>query len=198
MASFPWQSSSYEDTDHLSLSGSSLSARNIVFFGSSASLFCVSLFSLLPVGAVAKEKSAFCFFSLQHQRVNAGNIFTSKLFGFSLQPYLRSAAHCKEGQCGGTGGRLVEQRERYGACGGRCSLTDRAAALQYFFFHFVFFLTAGSGTKQQQLCLEEVAKHCLEGCSPVFLATLVLQLCVAGKVEPCKALAVIHWDAAKL
>lgn len=67
-----------------------------------------------------------------------------------------------------------------------------------FSFTLLFFLTAGSGTKQQQLCLEEVAKHCLEGCSPVFLATLVLQLCVAGKVEPCKALAVIHWDAAKL
>lgn len=61
-----------------------------------------------------------------------------------------------------------------------------------------FFLTAGSGKERQWLCLQEVAKHCLEGCLPIFSATLVLQLCVAGKVEPCKALAVIHWGAAKL
>jgi len=99
-----------------------------------------------------------------------------------------------------TGSRLVEQLGRYGAFGGQCSLTDRVAALQHLYLSgSSFSLTAVTGKERQRLCPQEVAKCFLEEpVSPNLLSHSCATTRCSRKMEPCKALAAIHWDAAKL
>lgn len=200
MASIAGQS--FSDTDHLSLSGSSPYAHNTVFFGSSTSLFCVSLFSFLIVGAVAKEKISFLFlFSAAPE----GKLLLMQLETFFLHNCLESAFRLldsnplKRAMMLDSGSRLVKQQERYGAYGGLSSFTDWAVAQQYFcWLATSFFLRVEMGKNSCSSAyqkLQRVARR--HPCLPIFTATSALQLCVVRKVEPHRELAVIHRDAAK-